>query len=176
MQFFGKNYSRLDSWIWKQILHFFSNHIKPSTLWLWCINRTTEFTLGNDFFLVPLMQHDQSDLRLICLGNKTKSIFRNKNLIFSKKHTLSVALQNYDFLHIVRFSNRTGTSDDDCRARGITWILVWFDHIWVFVLHTPSSSDVPVLLLNQPLLDYKKSPLTLSPSSIFEKNPNTIVR
>jgi len=26
-----------------------------------------------------------------------------------------------------------------------------FDHIWVFVLRAPSSSDVPVLLLNQPI-------------------------
>ena len=41
-------------------------------------------------------------------------------------------------------------SNDDCRACGITWILFEFDHIWVFVLRAPSSSDVPVLLLNQP--------------------------
>ena len=46
------------------------------------------------------------------------------------------------------FSDRTGTSDDDRRARGIAWILFLFDHIWVLELRVLSSSDVPVLLLN----------------------------
>ena len=42
-----------------------------------------------------------------------------------------------------------GTSDDDWRARRKAWVLFLFDQIWVFVLRAPSSSDVPVLLLNQ---------------------------
>ena len=46
------------------------------------------------------------------------------------------------------FSNRTGTSDDDVGVLGIVWILFWFDHIWVFALRVPSSSEVPVVLLN----------------------------
>ena len=47
------------------------------------------------------------------------------------------------------FSNRTGTWDDDVKARGIVWILFLFDHIWVFVQRAPLWSEVPVLLLNQ---------------------------
>ena len=46
------------------------------------------------------------------------------------------------------FSNRAGTSDDDVEVLGIVWILFWFDHIWVFALRVPSSSEVPVVLLN----------------------------
>ena len=46
------------------------------------------------------------------------------------------------------FSNRAGTSDDDVGVLGIVWILFWFDYIWVFALRVPSSSEVPVVLLN----------------------------
>jgi len=45
---------------------------------------------------------------------------------------------------------RMGISYDDRKVHGIDWILFQFDHIWVFVLGTPWSSDDPVLLLNQP--------------------------
>ena len=51
---------------------------------------------------------------------------------------------------IGRFSNRTGTSDDDGGAHGMVWIVFLFDRIWIFVVRAPSSSEVPVLLLNQP--------------------------
>ena len=37
------------------------------------------------------------------------------------------------------------------RVRGIGWILFQFDHISAFVLRTPLSSEVPVVLLNQPI-------------------------
>ena len=47
------------------------------------------------------------------------------------------------------FSNRTGTSDDYGRARGIVWILSQFDHIWVFVVRAGSSSEVADVLLSQ---------------------------
>ena len=43
-----------------------------------------------------------------------------------------------------------GISDDDLRAHGIVWILFEFDIIWVFVLYAASSSEVPVVLQNQP--------------------------
>lgn len=36
-----------------------------------------------------------------------------------------------------KFSKRKGTSDDDGSARGIVWILLYFDHVWVFVLRAP---------------------------------------
>ena len=49
-------------------------------------------------------------------------------------------------------SNSTGPSDDDWKAHRIAWILFLFDHIWVFVQGTPSSRDVSVLLLNQPII------------------------
>ena len=57
------------------------------------------------------------------------------------------------------FSNRTGTSVDDWKARGkdYTRLLVpnlplcyWSSHL--FDLRAPSSSDAPVLLLNQPIV------------------------
>ena len=38
----------------------------------------------------------------------------------------------------------------DVRARGIAWTRVYFDYIWAFLMHAPLSTDVPVLLLNQP--------------------------
>ena len=48
------------------------------------------------------------------------------------------------------FSNRTEMSDGDRLACGIVWILFWLDHIQVSVLHSPSSREVPIVLLNQP--------------------------
>ena len=41
-----------------------------------------------------------------------------------------------------RLSNRTGTSHYDVRASGIMWILLQFDHIWVFLLCGPFRRDV----------------------------------
>ena len=32
----------------------------------------------------------------------------------------------------------------------MVWILFLFDHVWISVVRAPSSSEVPVLLLNQP--------------------------
>ena len=49
-----------------------------------------------------------------------------------------------------RFSNRTGTSDGEWMARGIVWILLQFDITLVFALRALSSSNVPIVLLNQP--------------------------
>ena len=49
-----------------------------------------------------------------------------------------------------RFSNRMGTSDGDGMARGIVWILLQFDLTLVFALRALSSSNVPIVLLNQP--------------------------
>ena len=48
-------------------------------------------------------------------------------------------------------SNRTGTSDYDVKASGIMWILLQFDHIWVFLLCGRFWRDVRVLLLNKPI-------------------------
>lgn len=50
-----------------------------------------------------------------------------------------------------RFCNRTGTSNDAERARnGLDSVLIQFDQICVLVLWVPLSSDVCVLLLNEP--------------------------
>lgn len=50
-----------------------------------------------------------------------------------------------------RFCNRTGTSNDAERARnGLDSVLIQFDQICVLVLCVPLSSDVCVLLLNEP--------------------------
>ena len=46
-----------------------------------------------------------------------------------------------------------GTSFEDARCRGIVWARVFFDYIWAFLIHAPLSTDVPVLLLNQPSLN-----------------------
>ena len=59
---------------------------------------------------------------------------------------------NRQFL-IGSFSN--STSDDDVGAGGIVWILFYFDHIWVFALCTPSSSEVPVDLISPPNINCK---------------------
>ena len=55
------------------------------------------------------------------------------------------------------FSNRTGTSFDDGKARENNWTLLPVPNLslchWssqLFDLRAPSSNDVPVLLLNQP--------------------------
>lgn len=55
--------------------------------------------------------------------------------------------EGFRFAVIGRFSNRSGTSDDDGRARGTFLILLQFDHICVLELREPLSSDVPDLLL-----------------------------
>ena len=60
------------------------------------------------------------------------------------------------------FSNRTGTSVDDGKARGKDWTRLtvlnsllchWSSQL--FDLHASSSTDVPVLLLNQPTIFLK---------------------
>ena len=43
-----------------------------------------------------------------------------------------------------------GTSFEDTRAHGIVWTRVYFNYIWAFLMCAPLSTDVPVLLLNQP--------------------------
>lgn len=40
------------------------------------------------------------------------------------------------------------------RMRGITRILFLFNHIWVFALRMPSSSDLPGALLNLPITEW----------------------
>ena len=50
------------------------------------------------------------------------------------------------------FTIRTRTSNDDVRVRGMLWILLQFGHIWVFSLRESLWSDLPVLLLNQPIV------------------------
>ena len=39
-------------------------------------------------------------------------------------------------------------SDDNRKACGIVWVLLF----WLFALHAPPSREVPVVLLNQPIL------------------------
>ena len=53
------------------------------------------------------------------------------------------------------FNNRTGTSFEDARAHGIVWTPFYFDYIWVFLMRAPLSNDVPVLLLNQPNINFE---------------------
>ena len=64
-----------------------------------------------------------------------------------------------------------GTSDDDGRTRGIVQIVLYFDHVWVFLLCAPSSNDVSVLLLNQNTMIMKRTFSTpgefLQASSLF---------
>ena len=59
------------------------------------------------------------------------------------------------------FSNRTGTSFDDGKARGKDWTRLPVPNLslchWsiqLFDLRAPSSTDIPVLLLNQPTTVY----------------------
>ena len=61
------------------------------------------------------------------------------------------------------FSNRTGTSVDDGKARGKDWTRLPVPNLplchWssqLFNLHAPSSTDVSVLLLNQPNNEFKE--------------------
>ena len=58
--------------------------------------------------------------------------------------------------HFINYllSNRTETSGDYGRALGIGWILSQFDHIWVFVVHAGSSTEVPVVLLSQSIVGF----------------------
>jgi len=59
----------LDSKIQKQILRFFTEQINPRSLGSWRIKETEESLLRVDSS-VPLIQHDPSDLGLICLAEK----------------------------------------------------------------------------------------------------------
>ena len=64
------------------------------------------------------------------------------------------------------FSNRTGTSNDNGARKSNNWLDQWLSENWLpevefspFHALSPSSNDVPVLLLNQP---YKQTrPLLL---------------
>ena len=38
-------------------------------------------------------------------------------------------------------------------ARGIVWILLKFDQIWVFALRAPSSIEIPVVSQYQPITE-----------------------
>ena len=62
-------------------------------------------------------------------------------------------------------SNRTGTSDYDVKARGIMWILLQFDHIWVFLLCAPFWRDVHVLLLKRPISFRSHKSMESTPSA-----------
>ena len=78
------------------------------------------------------------------------------------KWTLPLRLwNNNDLCYSIQgwFSNRTRTSVDDWKARGKDYtrlpvpnfpLCYWSSHL--FDLGAPSSSDVPVLLLNQPIV------------------------
>jgi len=66
-----------------------------------------------------------------------------------------------------RFSNRTGTSDGDRMARGIVWILLQFDLIWVFALRAPLSSYVSIVLLKQPGITISQLFSHLPPRATF---------
>ena len=77
-------------------------------------------------------------------------------------------------------SNRTGTSVDDRKARGKDWTLLpvanlplchWSSHL--FDLRTPSSTDVSVLLLNQPNIEVNNRSSRLASS---EKQQRSHVR
>ena len=70
------------------------------------------------------------------------------------------------------FSIRTGTSVDDGKAHGMDktrlpvpnlQLCHWSSHL--FNLRAPSSTDVPVLLLNQPN-DYPESPTLPLPPTV----------
>jgi len=66
--------SRLDSKILKWILHSFTEQINPISLRSWCI-KETEKSLPRVDYSVPLMEHNPSDLELICLVKKCKIHF-----------------------------------------------------------------------------------------------------
>ena len=77
-------------------------------------------------------------------------------------------------------SNRTGTSVDDGKARGKDWTLLpvanlplchWSSHL--FDLRAPSSTDVSVLLLNQPNIEVNNRSARLASS---EKQQRSYVR
>ena len=62
-------------------------------------------------------------------------------------------------IRLINFSNRTGTSVDDGSAHGKDWTRLPVPNLplchWssqLFGLHMHSSTDVPVLLLNQPIV------------------------
>ena len=64
-------------------------------------------------------------------------------------------LTSIPMLLLGSFSNRMGTSNDDWRVCGIAWIisvLMW-PYLEIFFSRTSPSSDLPVLLLNQPIIE-----------------------
>ena len=50
----------------------------------------------------------------------------------------------------LRNNENTEKSEEDAKARGIVWTRVYFDYIWAFLMRAPPSTDISVLLLNQP--------------------------
>ena len=90
------------------------------------------------------MTHEKNNVMKRLIQKEASVIFIFLNLISCWYYLLTLH-PHLIKLRIGWFSNRTGTSDDDLGARGIIW-----HHIWVFALHTLSSTEVPVVLLNQP--------------------------
>ena len=65
------------------------------------------------------------------------------------------------------FSNRTGTSVDDGMHKLNNWLDQWQSgklgsgsHVWSFPCAFPSSTDIPVLMLNQPIVTIEFKPDT----------------
>ena len=73
------------------------------------------------------------------------------------------------------FSNRTGTSVDDGKARGKDWtrlpvlnLLLCHWSSQLFDLRVSSSTDVPVLLLNQPTISWQRESARKGLNAIFD--------
>ena len=52
-----------------------------------------------------------------------------------------------------------GTSFKDVRERSIVWTRVYLDYIWALLMHASLSTDIPILLLNQPNKLFRTGPL-----------------
>ena len=101
---------------------------------------------------------------LLCdvVWNKLDQGLATKHLILQKRATHEI---------IDWFSNRRGTSVDDGALKSDNWLDQWQSgklstgsRVWSFPSAFPSSTDVPVLLLNQPS---KEGPILLNQPSLI---------
>ena len=124
---------------------------REKSFWLLCHGRKISRSQQTKIYLYIILT-SMTFVCMIALRNKMEPNF-SSIVWLSKWPSLSRTIR------LINFSNRTGTSVDDGNAHGKDWTRLPVPNLplchWssqLFGLHMHSSTDVPVLLLNQPIV------------------------